>query len=59
MNVGHTVPVSTTPSVYLATMSTAQTNTTKYLADSDELTGLCSEGSGRGLIKTLSLHLSE
>jgi len=43
--------------VYLATLSTAQTNN-KYLADSKELTGLCALRSGRGLIKRLSLHLS-
>jgi hypothetical protein len=58
MNLGHTVPVSTIASVYLATLSTAQTNKTIHLADSNELTRLCSEGSGRGLIKIVSLHLS-
>jgi len=58
MNLGHTVPVNTVASVYLATLSTAQTHKTKYMADSKELTGLCSEGRGRDLIKMLSLHLS-
>ena len=58
MNLGRIVPVSTIDSVYLATLLTAQTNETKYLADSNKLTGLYLEGSGRGLIKILSLHLS-
>jgi len=40
------------------TLSKAQTNNTKYLADSKELSGLCEVRSGSGLLKILSLNLS-
>ena len=40
------------------TLSTVQTNNTKYLADSNELSGLCEVQSGSGLLKILSLNLS-
>ena len=35
---------------------TAQTDNTIYLADSNDLTGLCEEGGGRGLIKARPLY---
>jgi hypothetical protein len=38
---------------------TVQTNNKIYLADGNELTGLCAEGSGRGLNKILSVHFLE
>ena len=56
MKLGQTVAVRTIAFVYLATLSTAQTNN-KYLADSKELTGLCAVRSGRGLIKIFCLQL--
>ena len=57
LNLGQTVLSVQTAFVYLATLSTAQTNNTKYLADSKESIGLCAVRSGCGLIKILFLYL--
>lgn len=59
LNLGRTNPVSTIAFVYLATLWTAQTSNTKYLADSRKSTGWCAVRSGSGIVKILCLHLSE